>query len=232
MPKKTSSTTDTVVFNGIRFNRYPNSKNQSDSRYYRPSAVHIRQGVGYLHQEVWKSVHGEIPAGYHIHHIDHNTLNNDIGNLEAVEKYKHMKSHMTERAKIIRPDGRTNGQAWIESARSAAVEWHKSSDGSEWHKMHAKKTFGHDSRVERLVKCENCGEEYTTVDFEKGRVSFCSAKCRSAYRRKSGVDNVERECAVCGDKFTVNKYSKQYTCSRKCGARAHGDATLRKNGRL
>lgn len=232
MPKKAASTTDTVVFNGIRFNRYPNSKNKSDSRYYRPSAKHIRHGIGYLHHEIWKSAHGEIPAGHHIHHIDHNTLNNDIANLEAVEKRKHVSDHNIEHKNTVTESGKTIGEIHMESIRPLASEWHRSDAGREWHRRHGQNVFGSESRESVDRTCSNCGFKFTSTDFNKPGNSFCSGACKSAYRRKSGVDNVERECVVCGDKFTADKYSKQFTCSRKCGARARGDATLRKNGRL
>lgn len=48
----------------------------------------------YIHQYIWMCANGcDIPEGYHIHHIDHNQLNNSIYNLELIEKTEHHKLH-------------------------------------------------------------------------------------------------------------------------------------------
>ena len=51
--------------------------------------------------------------------------------------------------------------------------------------------------------CENCGKDYYSIC--NGRNKLCSNKCKSAYRRKIGVDNIEKKCIKCGGKFEVNK---------------------------
>lgn len=45
------------------------------------------------HRIVWESIHGEIPAGFHIHHKDRNPGNNDIGNLEMLTYKEHSRVH-------------------------------------------------------------------------------------------------------------------------------------------
>jgi hypothetical protein len=47
--------------------------------------------------------------------------------------------------------------------------------------------------------------------------SFCSAKCQSAARRASGVDNEIRTCQVCDAPFTINKHYRTKSCGGKCG---------------
>ena len=44
----------------------------------------------------------------------------------------------------------------------------------------------------------------------------CSNKCKSKNRRDSGVDNEIRICEYCGKEYSVNKYSTQVHCSRRC----------------
>lgn len=46
-----------------------------------------------LHHLIWECVNGEIPNGYHIHHIDGNKQNNSIYNLELVEAFLHNSEH-------------------------------------------------------------------------------------------------------------------------------------------
>jgi len=45
------------------------------------------------HVVVWEQHHGPVPDGHQIHHIDHNKLNNDISNLEAVDSVTHKRIH-------------------------------------------------------------------------------------------------------------------------------------------
>jgi endogenous inhibitor of DNA gyrase (YacG/DUF329 family) len=65
-------------------------------------------------------------------------------------------------------------------------------------------------------ECLVCGESFENIKHTK----FCSNNCKSAHRRKLGVDNVDRKCAQCGCIFSVNKYKKVKFCSRKCSANA------------
>lgn len=74
--------------------------------------------------------------------------------------------------------------------------------------------------AEREFVCEHCGKTFTAV--ANGSNCFCSNKCKSAWRRKAGLDNVEKTCVVCGKTFVANKYDKGKCCSRACSA------TLRK----
>ena len=60
--------------------------------------VNVKPPKGYkhccIHQYIWIAANqADIPEGYEIHHIDHNTLNNSIYNLELVEQFKHRSEH-------------------------------------------------------------------------------------------------------------------------------------------
>ena len=68
-------------------------------------------------------------------------------------------------------------------------------------KVNEKETFNY--RKPKMGVCTNCGKEFVG---QPGKDRFCSNACKSAYRRKSGVDNVTRSCAFCGGPFIVNKY--------------------------
>ncbi len=47
----------------------------------------------YVHHLVYLLEHGSIPRGMHIHHIDHDKLNNDPANLIAMTPSEHHKYH-------------------------------------------------------------------------------------------------------------------------------------------
>ncbi len=47
-----------------------------------------------MHREIFKRNFGEIPKGYHIHHLDGNRKNNDPDNLIAVSPQMHYEIHL------------------------------------------------------------------------------------------------------------------------------------------
>jgi hypothetical protein len=218
MPRKQAETTDSVVFNGITFRRYPLSKRESDRRYYRADGRLRKQGISYLHHEIWKAYHGEIPEGFHVHHKDGNTLNNDISNLELLPGSKHLSQHTTKRW-----ENPTEHQleVWKE-VQDKAKEWHKSEAGREWHKQHAKEIAEHEKAKPKVkLVCAVCGKEYFVTSMRRDMSRFCSNACYAKYRRDSGIDNEDRTCVICGKTFNVNRFSKQKTCgSKECHTKA------------
>jgi HNH endonuclease len=46
---------------------------------------------------LWIEVKGEIPLGYHIHHIDNDYTNNSIDNLKCIKGGEHTRLHLSER---------------------------------------------------------------------------------------------------------------------------------------
>src|SRR4051794_36225813 len=99
MPRKYVATkSESVVFNGITFRRYPGAKQWSPRMYFTPHASHRRAGVGALHQELWKAAHGPIPTGMHVHHRDGDPLNNVLDNLECITEAEHNERHRQARS--------------------------------------------------------------------------------------------------------------------------------------
>lgn len=162
-----------------------------------------------MHRYVYRFYYGDIPAGFHIHHIDMNKDNNDISNLCLLTPEAHNKIHTATRSNETLEKMRAN----IKKAGELAIDWHKSEAGHEWHKEHYEnmKDLLH-AKTEKI--CLNCGKSFFNISHSK----FCCNACKSAYRRKNGVDNVTRVCTVCGKEFTVNRYYKTKTCSRKCAS--------------
>ena len=159
-----------------------------------------------MHRYIWEQVNGSIPKGYDIHHIDHNKDNNDISNLELMPSIRHKQVHgleLTEEQRQFYRDNLNN------NARPKAIEWHKTKEASKWHKEQYKVSLG--ARKPTIMVCEYCNKEYETLS--NGANRFCSNKCKSAYRRESGVDNEKRKCIVCGNEFECNKYSKKQKCN-------------------
>ncbi len=188
-------------FDGKHFTR------DDKTGYYLNSTIRER-----MHRYVWKFYNGEIPKGYEIHHIDENKSNNNIENLMILSVSEHKTEHMSHSKKL----GAKNVESGhLENIRELTKEWHKSQEGKEWHMKHYERTK--DKLHEMAVfNCESCGKDFEAE--KTGNNRFCSNKCKSAWRRKSGVDDIEKECPVCGRIFKVNRYSKTRSCSRQCGA--------------
>lgn len=183
-------------FNGILFCKDENTG------YYLNSTIHER-----MHRYVWKYYCGEIPNGFHIHHIDGDKSNNSIDNLCMMTNEAHQILHGKEEARkaVLRENLEKYG-------RPAAIKWHKSEEGRAWHSKKQLQTFK-DAKPKKFI-CQNCGKEFEALPF--GNHNFCSNSCKSAYRRKNGIDNEIRICEICGKEFEINKYSKTRFCSKKC----------------
>ena len=69
---------ETIIMDGFKFTLVNGKKYHYNST--------LRK---YLHQYVWEKENGAIPEGYEIHHIDRNTTNNNIENLQLVTKEEH-----------------------------------------------------------------------------------------------------------------------------------------------
>lgn len=205
---------ETIVYKGVHFRRYPESKARADRVYFVPGKADRMRGVGRLHQEMWRDHHGNIPDGHVIHHIDGNPLNNDISNLQCVESTSHLKHHGAINREALR--------IWFAPRQPALQEmakaWHRSEVGRAWHREHARKLW--ETKDYTTQTCQHCGASYETCS-KHGKSKFCSNNCKSAARRASGVDNEIRTCERCGKAFSCNKYSKSRYCSRSCGSGFH-----------
>ena len=192
-----------AIIDGYKF------KKDKDTGYYLSGSI---KGKRYrLHRYVYEKHYGEIPKGYEIHHKDQNKDNNEIDNLELLTSTEHKKKHGHDISDEMREFFRQNLN---EKARPKAIEWHKSEEGREWHRQQYKISLGKVKHIAktRILECLNCGKEYETTTF--GTTKFCSNNCKSAYRRKQGIDNTEHICSPCGDKFIANKYSKRKYCDK------------------
>jgi hypothetical protein len=174
-------------------------------------------GCKRLHQVVYEHFNGKIPDGYHVHHKDHNPVNNDIDNLGVMPASEHLSLHAIE----YHRENPEAGRRQIEKNQDKCRAWHASEAGHEWHKQHYEANKHNLYKINDF-KCDNCGKESTHK--VSGHVNnFCTNACKSAFRRKSGVDNVQAGCAYCSAEFTSNKYTKTLHCSKGCAARTRAN---------
>lgn len=199
-----------IIYKGVAYYRYPDSDKWAERSYYSPSHSGRLKGKKRLHQEIWQDANEcQVPDGLVVHHYDHNPLNNDPTNLVLISRKAHARYHMTPK----QVDALVKH---LPKAREAAKAWHSSDAGLEWHREHGKRTW--EGRELATFKCQHkpCGKTFESL--KRGEsVRFCSNPCKTKARRASGVDNVERVCQGCGERFTCNKYDKTTCCSKKCG---------------
>jgi len=160
------------------------------------------------HIWVWINERGKIPPRMHIHHIDENKSNNHISNLQIISPGDHARLHYTE-------EKRQASRKLMDVIRPLTKKWHASKEGREWHREHAIKcNFGKHEIVD--YACAECNKEFKASKLSW--VKFCSNACKSTFRRKSGIDDIEVKCENCETTFIRNKYARKRFCSRKCSA--------------
>lgn len=172
-------------------------------------SLRVKKGYMYcghkvVHREIWKSVHGPIPPGHHIHHKDGNKLNNSIENLECISQSEHMSLHAKERREQLSKCMSKNNEK--------LHAWHRSTEGKKSLSEKSKKEF--QAREFKTYTCVQCNKEFQsnhTTD-----VKFCSDNCVMKARRLSKVDDETRKCIICSADFIINKYWKTVTCSWDC----------------
>lgn len=207
-----------MVFNGRRYNRYPNAERRHLRLYY------IRTGGESLHRAVWAFHNGPIPDGMHVHHKDGDTLNNDIANLELVTPGEHLRAHGADERR------RSNQQLdHLAKIRELAKGWHSSPEGREWHSnnlrsMRARGLAGVPFSKAASIKkcCVVCGSEFET----KSKASkYCSVACERVVQYKKKAElvvanaysraNAPQVCQHCGVVYTAVR--KRMYCSERCG---------------
>lgn len=162
------------IIDGIIFRRYPNSNRSELKNYFISSATEL---TGYktkrLHRYIWEKYYGEIPKGFHIHHKDYNTTNNDISNLQLVSPKEHNIEHYYK----MLPKWKEQGKKIIE----LASRWSKTPEGKKFRKEQGIKNAVYFPRYEITRNCDQCGKEYIAkTTFGK----FCHNNCKAKALRK------------------------------------------------
>lgn len=151
-----------------------------------------------MHRAVWLYYRGEIPSGYHIHHIDENKSNNNIENLQALTHSEHSSIHAKPPTKKVCP---ICGKSFVSAHKNQVF-------CSVICKVkHQKKNL-----EERI--CPVCGTHFLIKHSSKQ--VCCSRACSCLHEPKPMPP---RKCVMCGKEFTPSKFHPQKcTCSSKCRA--------------
>lgn len=195
-----SNPAETVTFNGVTY------RLMGTRKYYLSQSTtnEGRKAPKGLHVAIWEFFSGKtVPQGFHIHHKDGNTFNNEFSNLECLSRSEHCKktNYKTERVK-----------KHLDKVRPLASAWHRSEEGRSWHRQHAKE------RLPTFYQCvcSLCGSIFEAKS-PNGR--FCSRKCETQYRWNYECYSVTKKCEICGQEFTSIEgggRKPRTTCSRAC----------------
>ena len=157
-----------------------------------------------LHREVWEHHFGKIPEGAVVHHINGDKTDNRVSNLALIaSEGEHTSLHFRQNPRFSMP----------KECIEASKDWHKSPEGRAWHKQHYERDCAGKMHGTFTCTCLVCGKT-----FESGRsdAKFCCNYHSQLHRKRSGVDDEQRKCVICGSSFTCNKYLRLKTCSRDC----------------
>lgn len=184
-----------------------------------------------IHRAVWSYYNGEIPVGYHIHHVDFDKSNNQIENLVCIPQNEHMKLHKSLETQVENVC-QTCGKKFFSKAKKnfcSQTCWQKSKgeiktcafcnqeflayiEGQECCCQKCAYALQTQRKKQIVRVCQNCGKEFT------GRIGkFCCNKCYQQFRYRT--ETVERTCIVCGKTFWASKHSQGKTCSHRCAGK-------------
>lgn len=158
---------------------------------------------------------GEIPKEYDVYHKNEDKDNNEISNLTLLHGPKHQKYH-SNKEMIKHHDEYV--ERFKKFAHPAAAIWHGSEVGRAWHVKQWEISLKPSIETKVAKKCVVCGEEYQSPLANEKKSMFCSKKCKAKYRRDNKLDHIDKECLICGNVFSSNRYDKIVACSRKCAA--------------
>lgn len=211
--KPSETRKEIIEWNGKRYRRYPDANQYSDRNYYKSYTDET-----YLHRDIWRRHHGEIPDGYQIHHVDGDPSNNDIENLELVDAKEHQSQHARERIQAILEEH--GDLPWRDKLTRESRKWHRSEEGLEWHRKQGREVYQKRLASRDPTVCDICGTEFEDRTVS-GHARLCSNACRSRYRREAELDATLFECQECGELFWGNLYAKRTHCGKSCLGRAN-----------
>ena len=177
------------------------------------SGYYLSENGEYMQDFVWKSFKhlDSIPEGYEVQHKDGDKANNKILNLKLVATQPEVVTEVSVTKKEV------VAEPVLVSVREKVKNWHKSKVGRKWHsevltRQHKEGVF------KKNLICTNCGKEFLG-EHHSGANQFCSNACKSQYRRKNGLDLVEKTCPVCNRTYKTNKFRPAKSCSRSCSGK-------------
>lgn len=170
--------TEELQWNGRRYRRHPHHKDRHRRAYFMATVAPRT----YLHRDIYEAAKGPIPAGWAVHHIDHNVDNNDPSNLVAISVSEHMRLHGRELATFDITCDECGVQFAAKRQRArwcspACKERRRRREGT----AYVAPKVG-PWREERI--CDECGAPYVA---KRPWARFCSSRCKQTAARRLRV---------------------------------------------
>lgn len=160
-----------------------------------------------IHRAVWSYYNGEIPDGYHIHHIDGNKANNAVENLQCLTATEHSQLHNPPKrgTRLVKKMFVCQNCGREYEAFDAGVNRFCSADC---------RTQYEENQARTIAKiCPYCGKEFKT---RHANAECCSHSCASKLLHERKNKRITRICSICGNQFETTPSANRQTCSKSC----------------
>ncbi len=154
---------------------------------------------------VWINHYGAISEGMDIHHKDSDKSNNEIDNLELINRSDHLKKHWQEGNFDLdqRRKQLSEARLWLKTPQGKKTQSDKTKKSWEKRKLNPYKKI-----------CLGCDKEFET--YQKW-AKCCEPNCYVKWRRKNKIVFIAKKCWICGNIYYIEKSSKIRTCGKECG---------------
>jgi len=149
----------------------PTQEFDGKTYYLYPNQRYFSRGTKRMHRVVWEYHNGKIPKGFHIHHINGDSHDNRIDNLQLMMAKEHL-SYESKRRIEEDPEW---FKEFNKKGREASKEWHKSEEGRKFHSEIGKKSW--ENKQYTTLNCQVCGKEYQTPFPDRSK--YCHLNCRA-----------------------------------------------------
>ena len=167
--------TEEVVYRGRRYRRHPGHEDWHRSNYFMATTAPRT----YLHRDIYQDNGGTIPAGWHVHHADHNTDNNEPANLVAVDPVTHARHHGRALPEL---DRECRGCGRVFGARRPFACWCSTSCKERWRRGNGLVKRNRKGPWQEQRSCEECGAEFTA---SRPWARFCKSACKQRAGRRA-----------------------------------------------
>jgi hypothetical protein len=184
-----------------------------------------------LHRDVWAEANGPIPEGCHIHHVDGDTCNNTLSNLQLLAHGEHLRLH-GQNGEWQRSD--RNISEVLPAARELSHESRRKPENRKrnserWHKNEKIQAWiGTEGARAALGKAIEAAKAWHSTPEGK---EWHSQNSKKAWAKRERVAAV---CTVCGKEYFTFTPTRSKFCHQNCKAKAlrgRRAASLQPDGR-
>ena len=212
MPKRTTNRVETVVYKGITFRRYPNSPNWADKSYYHPDRRMLPQALKLSILRYGKMLTD-------LYQMDVRSTTRTVTLPTMLSKIWNVSHQRSMQSTMLRTSVKSVWKSCVNELTMPGLPLVRGT---------SQKLVGNGTRnwARWLGRTPSISQGSVTIarkNFKQLLLAMKSStatnNCKSAARRKSGIDNETRTCGQCGKEFVCNKYARKQHCNSICAQR-------------